>query len=67
MAKKKKAKKKKTGNTLPPNGTGGTPAAPGTYFLSLTVQNIRCFGDETQTLDLSDGNGRPARWTILFG
>ncbi len=24
------------------------------YFMSLTLENIRCFGEE-QTLDLSDG------------
>jgi hypothetical protein len=31
------------------------------YFLSLSLENVRCFGSR-QTLDLSDGNGRPARW-----
>src|SRR2546423_7222442 len=36
------------------------------YFLSLSVENIRCFGPQ-QTLDLSDGNGRPAQWTIILG
>lgn len=36
------------------------------YFLSLSVENVRCFGPK-QTLDLSDGNGRPAQWTILLG
>jgi predicted ATP-binding protein involved in virulence len=38
----------------------------GSYFLSLELENVRCFS-ERQTLDLSDGNGRPARWTILLG
>ena len=38
----------------------------GSYFLSLELENVRCFS-EKQMLDLSDGNGRPARWTILFG
>jgi hypothetical protein len=28
------------------------------YFLSLSLGNVRCFGSR-QTLDLSDGNGRP--------
>jgi hypothetical protein len=41
--------------------------ATAAYFLSLTLRNIRCFGDEPQSLDLSDGNGRPARWTVLLG
>lgn len=36
------------------------------YLLSLDVENIRCFG-EKQTLDLSDGEGRPAPWTLLLG
>jgi hypothetical protein len=36
------------------------------YFLSLSLENVRCFGKK-QTLNLSDGEGRPARWTILLG
>jgi energy-coupling factor transporter ATP-binding protein EcfA2 len=36
------------------------------YFLSLEVESVRCFGPK-QRLDLSDGNGRPAQWTILLG
>lgn len=36
------------------------------YFLSLTLENLRCFGPE-QTLDLSDDQGRPARWTVILG
>jgi ABC-type multidrug transport system ATPase subunit len=39
---------------------------PPAYFLSLTLENVRCFGPE-QTLDLSDGDGRPAQWTVLLG
>lgn len=43
------------------------PTAPGpAYFLSLTLENIRCFGP-AQTLDLSDGHGRPAQWTVILG
>jgi energy-coupling factor transporter ATP-binding protein EcfA2 len=38
----------------------------GSYFLSLTVENVRCFGPK-QTLDLSDGHGRPAHWTVILG
>ncbi len=38
----------------------------GSYFLSLELENVRCFS-KRQTLDLSDGQGRPARWTILLG
>lgn len=36
------------------------------YVTSLTVENIRCFGPK-QSLDLSDGKGGPARWTIILG
>ena len=40
--------------------------APGSYFLSLELENMRCFSSK-QVLDLSDGQSRPARWTILLG
>jgi energy-coupling factor transporter ATP-binding protein EcfA2 len=50
-----------------------TPAArpdagrkSGAYFLSLTVENVRCFG-AAQTLDLSNGHGGYAPWTIILG
>jgi AAA domain, putative AbiEii toxin, Type IV TA system len=43
-----------------------TVIKPGAYFLSLTVENVRCFGP-AQTLDLSDGHGRHAPWTIILG
>jgi energy-coupling factor transporter ATP-binding protein EcfA2 len=36
------------------------------YFLSLTLENVRCFGPK-QTLQLSDAQGRPARWTVILG
>jgi predicted ATPase len=36
------------------------------YFLDLTLENVRSFGSP-QTLDLSDGRGRPVQWTILLG
>jgi energy-coupling factor transporter ATP-binding protein EcfA2 len=36
------------------------------YFLSLTLENVRCFGVK-QSLDLSDGRGRPAQWTVILG
>ena len=45
---------------LPPD------APPPAYFLSLTVENFRCFGP-AQTLDLSRGENRPAPWTIILG
>ncbi len=36
------------------------------YFLSVTVENVRCFRAPV-TLDLTDGNGRPAQWTVILG
>lgn len=39
---------------------------PPAYFLSLTVENFRCFG-LGQTIDLSDANGLPAQWTVILG
>lgn len=49
------------------NGARSPAEQPkGVYFLSLSLENVRCFGPK-QTLDLSDGEGKPARWTILLG
>ena len=42
------------------------PHRKSSYVLSLTLENVRCFGP-TQTLNLSDDQGRPARWTIILG
>ena len=36
------------------------------YFLKLYLTNVRCFGP-TQELDLTDGEGRPAQWTLILG
>lgn len=36
------------------------------YFMDLVVENIRCFKGK-QVMDLSDDNGKPARWTIILG
>lgn len=59
------------GTAAKPPTTGAAPGATDSerlpaYFLSLTVENVRCFGPK-QTLDLSDGNGKPAPWTIILG
>ncbi len=37
------------------------------FFKSVTVRNIRCFGDEPQTLDLTDNEGKPAKWNLILG
>ncbi len=39
---------------------------PAVYFQSLTIENVRCFKGE-HTIDLSDGNGNPAMWTVILG
>lgn len=36
------------------------------YLKSLTIKNVKCFKGE-QTLDLSDGNGLSAQWTVILG
>ncbi len=41
-------------------------SSEGFYFLSLSLENVRCFAVE-QTLNLSDGNGNPAQWTVILG
>lgn len=40
----------------------------GVYFLSLELENVRCFGKK-QKLDLSDSKdkNRPAQWTVILG
>lgn len=42
-----------------------SPASPA-YFLSLTLENFRCFGP-AQTLNLSKSENEPAPWTIILG
>ncbi len=49
-----------------PNGASRTQPTTGSYFLSLELENLRCFLTK-QVLELSTGEGRPARWTILLG
>lgn len=36
------------------------------YYLSLSLENVRCFG-EPQVLDLQSAPGIPARWTLILG
>ena len=49
-----------------PNGVAPRQPATGSYFLSLTLENIRCFSAK-QVLELSGEPDMPARWTILLG
>ncbi len=39
---------------------------PPAYFMSLTLENIRCFS-EKQTLHLSKDRKRPSQWTVILG
>jgi len=53
------------------NGTAAKPPERAAerlpaYFLSLTLENVRCFGPK-QTLNLSTKDGKPAPWTIILG
>jgi energy-coupling factor transporter ATP-binding protein EcfA2 len=48
-----------------PNGEKKRLSRPA-YFLSLEVENVKSFGPR-QFLDLSNGQGRPAQWTIILG
>jgi predicted ATP-binding protein involved in virulence len=36
------------------------------YFKSLTLENVKCFKDKN-TIDLSDGEDKPAMWTVILG
>ena len=40
--------------------------SPPAYFGSLTIKNVKCFKGKHK-IDLSDGNGKPARWTVILG
>ena len=42
-----------------------TPPPPA-YFLSLSLENVRSFG-EKQTISFARPDGRPAQWTITLG
>src|SRR4051812_48648529 len=65
MAKPKPGSEKHTANDRTP-AEGNGAGAQASYFLSLSLENVRCFGPR-QTLDLSDGNGKPSRWTVILG
>ncbi len=40
--------------------------ASAAYFTSLTIENVKCFKGR-HTIDLSDGEGKPAQWTVILG
>jgi len=64
--KKKIVKKKLVKKTIDERQKSSDKAVPPAYFLSLSVENVRCFGPK-QTIDVSDGKGRPAQWTVILG
>ncbi len=45
---------------------GQPPAVAPVYFETLTLQNLRCFG-EAVTLRFTDPNDKIAQWTIILG
>ncbi|HEX3148324.1 MAG TPA: hypothetical protein VHR66_09595 [Gemmataceae bacterium] len=59
MANSKNGNGKRAAGKASANGHA-KPERLAAYFLSLCLENIRCFGPK-QTLDLSDGDGKPAR------
>lgn len=65
MSKQKNAPEKRGSYTATIVGKDGSDRQAA-YFLSLSLENVRCFGPK-QTLDLSDGHGKPAQWTIILG
>jgi len=66
VAKKKVTKKKVAKKTVLKKRVAKRQVYPPAYFLSLSVENARCFGPK-QTIDVSDGHGRPAQWTVILG
>lgn len=48
------------------NSKNGKKESPPVYFMDLEVEGVKCFKAK-QILDLSDGSGKPARWTVILG
>ena len=46
--------------------TDKSTSPPPAYFLSLSLENVRSFG-EKQTISFARPDGRPAQWTIILG
>lgn len=46
--------------------TSSAQIPPPAYFGSLTLENVKCFQGKHE-IDLSDGNGNPAMWTVILG
>jgi predicted ATP-binding protein involved in virulence len=48
------------------NNSNNSEKPRNAYFLSLELENVRCFG-ERQKIDFSDNKDNPKRWTIILG
>lgn len=48
------------------NDADRMPVPPPAYLLSLKLQKVFSFTDGSR-LDLSDGDGKPAQWTVILG
>ena len=66
VAKKKVTKKRVAKKTVLKKKAAKRQVFPPAYFLSLNVENVRCFGPK-QIIDVSDGQDRPAQWTVILG
>jgi len=66
VAKKKVTKKRVAKKTVLKKKAARREVFPPAYFLSLSVENARCFGPK-QTINVSDGQDRPAQWTVILG
>ena len=54
------------GQFRPPAMSNQPTTPPPAYFLSLSLENVRSFG-EKQTISFAREDGRPAQWTIILG
>ena len=66
VAKKKVTKKRVAKKTVLKKKATKRQVFPPAYYLSLSVENVRCFGPK-QTINVSDNQGRPAQWTVILG
>jgi predicted ATP-binding protein involved in virulence len=48
------------------NNSNNSEKPQNAYFLSLELENIRCFR-EKQKIDFSDDNGKLRQWTVILG
>lgn len=70
MAKKAESKRATDSNgaTNGKHAADRMPDASPIYFRSLQVRNVRCFGDEPQTIHFNTPDGSNwAKWTIILG